>query len=231
MISNELDIGPLRERLKSHRRLQVLDFLQEPAADRLHACLRDEVPWEIAQRADLPAPTPPLPVPGAPEEAALLEAAYQRARTGFEFVYDRYRMVDARREGREPGLVLHVVLDFLNSPQFLDFARELTGDSAIRMVSAQAARYRPGHFLTLHSDKAQDEDRAFAYVINLTRAWQSDWGGLLQFVEKGQRISDTFTPHWNSLSLFQVPQAHQVSLVAPWAKEARYSITGWFRRS
>ena len=84
MISNELDIGPLRERLKSHRRLQVLDFLQEPAADRLHACLRDEVPWEIAQRADLPAPVHPLPMPGAPEEAALLEAAYQRARMGFE---------------------------------------------------------------------------------------------------------------------------------------------------
>ena len=44
------------------------------------------------------------------------------------------------------------------------------------------------------------------------------------------RVVDTFTPLWNSLSLFRVPQPHVVSLVAPWAGSARYSITGWFRR-
>ena len=165
-----------------------------------------------------------------PLHQALLQALYQRARDDFEFVFDRYRMIEARREGLDPGLVLHVVVDFLNSPAFLEFAHELTGDDAIRMVSAIAARYRPGHFLKMHNDRAGDEDRAFAYVINLSQGWQSDWGGLLQFLDDDQNVVETFTPHWNSLSLFRVPQMHQVSLVAPWAKEDRYSITGWFRR-
>ena len=165
-----------------------------------------------------------------PLHQELLQALYQRARDDFEFVFDRYRMIEARREGLDPGLVLHVVVDFLNSPAFLEFARELTGDKAIRMVSAIAARYRPGHFLKMHNDRAGDEDRAFAYVINLSQGWQSDWGGLLQFLDDDQNVVETFTPHWNSLSLFRVPQMHQVSLVAPWAKEDRYSITGWFRR-
>ncbi|RZA26583.1 MAG: 2OG-Fe(II) oxygenase [Lysobacteraceae bacterium] len=231
MISNELDIAPYRSRLASQGRVQVPAFLQEPSAQRLRDCLRNEVRWEPALRSDRP--VPPQAASAVDDEAqrqALLQLVYARARDEFEFVFDRYRMLEARRDGLDPGLVLHVVVDFLNSEPFLAFARELTGDPQLRMVSAIAARYRPGHFLKQHSDSASDEDRAFAYVINLSRDWESDWGGLLQFTDAAGEVVDTFHPHWNSLSLFRVPQAHQVSLVAPWARDDRYSITGWFRR-
>ncbi|KAF1709060.1 2OG-Fe(II) oxygenase [Pseudoxanthomonas sacheonensis] len=232
MISNELEIAPYRQRLLSQGRVQIPGFLQEASAERLRQCLRDEVPWQPALRTDRPVPAgAEAAISSEAMHRELLQAIYQRARDDFEFVFDRYRMIEARRDGLDPGLVLHVVVDFLNSPPFLEFARELTGDNAIRMVSAIAARYRSGHFLKLHNDKAGDEDRAFAYVINLSQGWQADWGGLLQFLDEGQNVIETFTPHWNSLSLFRVPQAHQVSLVAPWAKDDRYSITGWFRRS
>ena len=228
MISNELDIDPWRRRLQQHGRVQIQDFLQVSAAERLRDCLEHEVPFVVSQRSDLPIEQP-APKPG--EDGALIQAAYQRAREGFEFVFDRYRMVEARRDGTDPDLILHAVLDFLNSQPFIEFARELTGDPRIRMVSAIAARYRPGHFLNLHNDGSREEDREFAYVINLSRDWQSDWGGLLQFIGNDREIVETFIPHWNSLSLFRVPQMHQVSLVSPWARDDRYSITGWFRRN
>ncbi|MEO6103780.1 MAG: 2OG-Fe(II) oxygenase family protein [Pseudoxanthomonas sp.] len=233
MINNDLQAGPFRARLLSQGRVQIPGFLQEPSADRLRHCLQQEVPWTTAVRSDRPLP-PAADASRAPEGAqhqAMLECLYERARGEFEFVFDRYRMIDARRDGLDPDLVLHVVVDFLNSPPFLEFARELTGDDGIRMVSAIAARYRPGHFLNMHNDKSGVEDRAFAYVINLSRDWQADWGGLLQFLDGDQNVVESFTPHWNSLSLFRVPQLHQVSLLAPWAGESRYSITGWFRRS
>lgn len=228
MISNELDVEPYRLRLRERSRVQIPDFLQASAAERLRDCLQNEVPWQVAQRADL-ADAGPTPAPG--EDAALLQCAYERARSGFEFVFDRYRIVDAHREGSDPDLILHAVLEFLNGPQFIEFARYLTGQPAIRMVSAIAARYRPGHFLNAHNDHASDEGREFAYVINLGRDWQTDWGGLLQFLGPAQSVVETFTPHWNSLSIFRVPQMHQVGLVTPWAGDDRYSITGWFRRS
>ena len=234
MISNELQLEPWRARLRAHGRVQIPGFLQEDAALRLHQCLRDEVPWETAQRTDalLADGQAHGAAPGTPEDAALLEAACLRARAGFEFYFDRYRMIDARRDGVDPQLVLHVVVDFLNSPEFLDFARQLTGDPAIRMVSAIGVRYRPGHFLRAHNDRVGNEDRAFAYVMNLSREWLPDWGGLLHFLDPAERrVVDTFTPLWNTLSLFRVPQPHEVSLVAPWAGSPRYSITGWFRRS
>ena len=227
MIDNELDWAPSRRQLHATGRVQVRDFLQGSAAERIRECLEREVPWEVSQRADLALDGP---VPAPREDGELLRAAYARAREGFEFVFDRYRMVEALRDGRDPGLLLHVVLDFLNSPQFIAFTHELTGDNRIRMVSAMAARYRPGHFLNMHNDSAKDEDRAFAYVINLGRGWQADWGGQLQFFGEGGDIVETFVPHWNSLSLFRVPQMHQVTLVSPWARDDRYSIAGWFRR-
>ena len=233
MINNDLLLEPWRARLRAHGRVQIPGFLQEPSALRLHQCLREEVPWETAQRSDavLPDGQDRSPPPGSAEDEAALAATCLRAREGFEFYFDRYRMIDARRDGTDPQLVLHAVVDFLNSPQFLDFARQLTGDPAIRMVSAIGVRYRAGHFLRAHNDLANDENRAFAYVINLSRQWSPDWGGLLHFLDPEQRrVVDTFTPLWNSLSLFRVPQPHVVSLVAPWAGSARYSITGWFRR-
>ena len=233
MINNDLLLEPWRARLRAHGRVQIPGFLQEPSALRLHQCLREEVPWETAQRSDavLADGQDRSPPPGSAEDEAALAATCLRAREGFEFYFDRYRMIDARRDGTDPQLVLHAVVDFLNSPQFLEFARQLTGDPAIRMVSAIGVRYRAGHFLRAHNDLANDENRAFAYVINLSRQWSPDWGGLLHFLDPEQRrVVDTFTPLWNSLSLFRVPQPHVVSLVAPWAGSARYSITGWFRR-
>lgn len=233
MISNTLDIVPYQARLAELGRVQITDFLQEDSARRLRECLRQEVPWELAQRADRPPLLDPekLQLPPAAQDLERLREAIRRARSGFEFAFDRYRMIEARRDGLDPHLVLHVVVDFLNSPDFLGFARELTGDPDIRMVSAIASRYRPGHFLRMHDDKAHEEDRAFAYVINLSQGWEVDWGGLLQFVDQNQNVLDTFTPHWNSLSLFRVPHQHVVTQVTPWALDARYSITGWLRRS
>lgn len=233
MISNELDIEPYRARLRTNGRVQIPDFLQLDAAEELHQCLRDEVRWETAQRTDavLPPGQPRAAAPGSVEDAALLQAVSERAKEGFEFYFDRYRMIDARCDGIDPDLVLHVVVDFLNSPEFLAFARYLTGDAAIKLVTAIAVRYRAGHFLMPHNDRVGNEDRAFAYVFNLSHDWKADWGGLLQFIgDDQQAVLETMTPRWNSLSLFRVPQTHLVTPVAPWAKTPRYSITGWFRR-
>ena len=231
MISNTLEIAPYRNRLLSHGRVQIPGFLQEPSAARLRECLSNEVPWQTALRSDRPVAGSDNAAHSEVAHQALLHTLYQRARDAFEFVFDRYRMIDARRDGLDPELVLHAVVDFLNTPPFLDFARHLTGDPAIRMVSAIAVRYRHGHFLRAHNDHAGNEDRAYAYVINLSRDWLPDWGGLLQFLDPAERrVVDTFVPLWNSLSLFRVPQPHVVSLVAPWAGSPRYSITGWFRR-
>ena len=127
----------------------------------------------------------------------------------------------------DPGLVLHRVLELFNSPDYIAFVRALTGDARIRRANAQATRYQPGHFLRYHTDEEHSEGRLYAYVLNFSRHWQADWGGLLQFIDEDGQVLETFLPQWNTLSLFAVPAGHAVSLVAPWAQQDRLAITGW----
>ena len=233
MINNNLDFDGYRIDLAKHTRLQIPDFLQLDAAERLRSCLQNEVPWTLAERSDGLSKTiaaADYAAMNSQARAEQLQKAYEKARTQFQFVYESYMMVKAAMEGRDPTLILHAILEFLNSEEFIAFARWLVNDPKISHVSAQATRYRPGHFLTRHQDKDQHEDRAYAYVINLTKNWHADWGGLLQFENDAGDVTQTFTPHWNSLSLFKVPQSHIVSLVSPFAIEDRLAITGWLLR-
>lgn len=234
MINERLDLGSLRARLQDRGRVQIGDFLQPAAAERLHACLAHQVPWTLALRDARKARTIDHATYSSlsPEAVAQLladTAASARDAQGdeFRFAYDSYMMVTAYKEQRDPGLLLHRVLELFNSPEYLAFLRHLTGDARVRRVNAQATRYQPGHFLRCHTDEEHDEGRLYAYVLNLSRTWQADWGGLLQFIGSDGQVQDTFLPLWNTLSLFAVPAGHAVSLVAPWAGEERLAITGW----
>lgn len=215
--------------------MQIDDYLQPAAAERLRQCLEREVPWTLALRdAEGSRTIDHATYAAMPRDAVaqLLAATAKEmdASRAFRFAYDSYMMIRAYKEQRDPGLLLHRVVELFNSPDYVSFAQHLTGDARIRRVNAQATRYRPGHFLRLHFDEDETEGRLYAYVLNLSRGWQADWGGLLQFIDPDGRIADTFLPRWNTLSLFAVPRGHAVSLVAPWAGGDRLAITGWFLR-
>jgi SM-20-related protein len=230
MINNALDIDTWRARLQREGRVQVEQYLQPPAAERLHHCLQREVRWTLALRDGAGARTIDHAAYAAMDEAAyarLVAETAAGAAAQFRFAYDSYMMVTAYQQQRDPGLLLHGVLEFFNSPEYIGFARALTGDARIRRVNAQATRYRPGQFLRYHTDEENSEGRLYAYVLNLTREWHADWGGLLQFIASDGQVTETFLPRWNTLSLFAVPAGHAVSLVAPWARQDRLSITGW----
>jgi len=163
------------------------------------------------------------------QKAGLLNLIHAQASTGFEYLFDVHRLSDlAEAHALSPG-VLADLLAMLNSEATLSVFRAMTGDPDIRYADAQLTRYRPGHFLTEHDDRHPDKHRLYAYVINLTPVWRVDWGGLLMFMAEDGHVAEAYAPRWNAINLFKVPQPHAVSVVAPFAKGARYSITGWLR--
>jgi SM-20-related protein len=97
-------------------------------------------------------------------------------------------------------------------------------------VDAQATRYERGHYLTQHDDSAAEKGRLYAFVLNLTPHWRTDWGGLLNFIDADGHVAEAYAPAWNAINLFRVPQPHAVSCVAPFAGAPRLSITGWVRQ-
>ncbi len=232
MLNQALDTAHWRDELARRGRVQVPSFLQPEAADRLHGWLDELVPWTLALRSDEQSRTLDAGAYAAltdDERGALVAAAARDAGEGFSFAYESYQMITSYIEQRDPELPLHRVTEFLNSEPYIAWLRQLTGDSRVRKVDCQATCYRAGHFLTRHDDRYEDEGRLFAYVLGLTRRWHADWGGLLQFLNPSGEVVETFLPRFNTLSIFRVPIDHCVSIVAPFASEPRFSITGWLR--
>jgi Rps23 Pro-64 3,4-dihydroxylase Tpa1-like proline 4-hydroxylase len=227
VVRGDRDWGALRRQFHAERRLLIPDFLEPGTADLLHEALAERVPWDLAVRHD--GRDQKLVAPSDDEAAAAIAAAVEEAKTQrYGFAYESYMMVTAYLEGRDPQLPLHRLLEVFNSPNYLELLGFVTGKAAVK-VDAQATRYRPGHFLRRHNDFHLSHGRLCAYVLNLTRGWQADWGGLLQFLDEDGRVTDSFLPGYNQLAIFEVPQWHVVSLVAPWAGAPRLSVTGWLR--
>jgi Rps23 Pro-64 3,4-dihydroxylase Tpa1-like proline 4-hydroxylase len=233
MLNPALDVAALAARYRQKQRLQIRDVLLPDLAGRIYLCLTRETPWGVVynegEHTITLSPQELRALPQA-ERARRVSAATERARTEFQFVYHAYLMLQNYKAGHDKGLFLHDVLEAINSEPMLGFVRQVTGISTIIRADAQATLYAPGHFLTRHNDAADEKlHRRVAYVLSFTKNWHPDWGGLLQFYDDENEITDVFMPRFNALSIFTVPQFHAVSCVAPFAPMGRLAITGWFQ--
>lgn len=233
-LSNAIDREAAARTFTATGRVQIRDVLAPDAAGNLHAVLERGTDWGIGWtaegqkgfnlRGDALRALPPR------ERAQIGDAAALAARQGeFAFVYGRYPMVEAYKEGWDPGHPLDNLLEHLNAPAMLDLVRAVTGIPEICKADAQATLYAPGHFLTRHDDSDAEEGRRVAYVLGLTRDWRPDWGGYLLFFDDDGDVVAGLRPRFNALNLFRVPASHNVSYVPPFAPVGRFAITGWFR--
>lgn len=218
---------------KRFGRIHIPGFLKPASAEALHGVLAAESQWlrsTLRGGEAIDVPVAELRALPPAEAIRFLQQAHAEAREGFHYMFDNIRISDLaeKNEPLTPGLA--AAYAFLNSPAFLDFVRDLTGDARANFVDAQATRYDRGHYLNQHDDSDDTKGRLFAYVLNLTPNWRIDWGGQLNFIDADGHVSEAYTPAWNALNLFRVPQAHAVSCVAPFAGGSRLSITGWVRQ-
>jgi SM-20-related protein len=234
LINPAIDHEALAIQLAATGAIAIPDFLEQFAADETFSCLETQVAWEMAYRdgeASMTKTVAQLSAMSDNDRQVFHGSVIEQARNGYQFAYFRYPMIDAYTDKRQPRLMLCDILEAINAPKSLDFFRTVTGDTHIRKVELQATYYAPGHFLKLHDDSSTPstvDDRRYACVINLSKNWESHWGGLLQFVDD-HGVSATQVPAFNNCSLFKVPRTHQVSYVAPFATQPRYALTGWLR--
>jgi Rps23 Pro-64 3,4-dihydroxylase Tpa1-like proline 4-hydroxylase len=226
-----LDTATIRAELRTNGIVQIANYLPEGTADHLHACLERQVPWDLAysergQGRQLAAAE--LATLSPAQIRAKVDSAFDQNQPGFRFVYNTFRIIDAWRSGAVREHALLAFANALHEPAHLQYLRELTGCAAIARTDVIAARYLPGHFLTPHDDAHSGEGREVTWILNLTRAWQPEWGGLLHLMDGGQeRITHTLVPRFNTMVLFRPPLWHFVSQVANFARQPRYTLTGW----
>jgi len=226
----DADLEAARARLAATGRVRLPGVIE--GIETVHAAMTDDaMVWNRAIRNPYNADVPVAVFESEPitEQMRLIGMAHEEATDGFQFIYDRLRLGPGRAMGLKAPEALYDLHDLLNGPAFLDLARRLTRDDRIAYVDAQATRYLPGHFLNGHDDRHEGAGRLYAYVLNVSPAWRAEWGGLLMFLDDAGDVTETFVPAAGTLNVFRVPQAHAVSMVAPFAGAPRYSVTGWWR--
>lgn len=214
-------------------RLHIPGFLEPDAANDLYRSVAGARGWlrtvHVAEGTDaeIPLDGPDALPPG--QIAALERELRDQARDSFQYVFDLIRVSLDAEAGRPVDPALLAAYQFVNSDAFLGFVREMSGDPRAVYADMTASRYGRGHYLTTHDDLAPDQDRLFAYVLNLSPGWRSDWGGILMFLDEDDHVAEGYSPAFNAINIFTVPQRHAVSVVAPYAQGLRTSLTGWIR--
>ncbi len=226
-LNPNLDHDAIGRALAERSRVQVRDFFAPQVALALAEAV-EQIDWSFTyrdQHGDRRLTAAQLRALDAEQLAHLAHGIQHVARHEFQFAFLTDSLAEAVLEGQTD--LLARFMRWMGSEDFLGLMRRMSGETGINALYAQATLYAPGHFLLAHDDHVGTEDRRLAYVLNLTRSWRPDWGGLLQFSDEQGDVTDTFFPHFNSLSLFRVPQTHFVSYVAPFAGSERKAITGW----
>ena len=238
-INPGLDRKALATRFAKQTRVQIRDVLTPETAREVQAVLARATPWGMAlQAGDGPGVEPqsyPLEQVRSPAGSQAVNRAAQAAHEAsakgdYAFRFAHYSLVKALQEGRDPGGVHEMLLEYLNAPEFLGLVREVTGFGDLVKADGQATLFAANHYLGRHIDSHVAEGWKVAYVLNLSREdWHPDWGGYLLFLDEDGDVIEGFRPRFNTLNLFAVPQSHLVSYVPPFAPMGRMAITGWVR--
>ena len=230
--ASRLDVDLIARVFAQAGRVHITPILTTECAERCYRCLANEVPWQLhLNDGDRPVNLAMEPFEQLPQEnkTRFLQAVYANAAQRFQYLFNSFPISDFYERNELRSLYVMRVHEFLNSPEFLAFARKVTGVPDIVYADSQATLYRSGHFLTRHDDANERKKRVAAYVLSLTPRWNVDWGGVLQFIDAQGHVIEGYTPTFNALNPFRVPQLHSVSYVAPFAQGGRFSVTGWLR--
>ncbi len=230
-----IDRRDAAERFARERRVQIRDFLTEPAARTVHHILSRETPWGVAWQAAEDGPhglrRQEFAGVSATDKQAIGEKLGRAMRgRDYAFTYGQYRILDAYLHQWSEHQGLDLLIEHINAEPMMELIRDVTGIPELRKADAQATLYGPGNFLAMHDDSHVAEGWRVAYVMNFcAEEWRPDWGGYLNFYDEEGDVVAGFKPRFNAINLFRVPQKHNVTYVPPFAPIGRYAITGWFR--
>lgn len=211
--------------------LSVPCFLNGESARALYRWLRDEASWglKVCEGSRILGIAPEayqLCTPKQLRECA--QIAYSAAERGFGFVreevWDPLLCADGPTD--ESG-VLDELVRFVRSEDFGRFICRVTQCTSVELVRVSIERYACGHFFAHTSGPPPDAEIGFS--LELTPAWTGDWGGLLEFVDFFGTIERAYVPRFNSITVYSLLKPRAVSLVAPSATAARYSVVGQMR--
>jgi len=227
LVNKDLRIDELTSSFSENGIVRIPSFLENESAGEIREFLKQNVEYKNAFFVDgsnRQASDKEISDLSYDTRQKLYRGIHLSAAKGVGFLYVKHQIIDDSPES------LKSILSCLNSKNVIELISSITQNMHLNYADGQATRYRSGDFLTRHTDDILGETRQIAYVLGMTESWHPDWGGLLQFYQQNGTPTKSWSPEFNSLTLFDVKKIHSVTSIAPFADENRYSITGWYRK-
>ncbi|MEL6569127.1 MAG: 2OG-Fe(II) oxygenase family protein [Pseudomonadota bacterium] len=229
-IDGGFDLNAAAAVFRTHGHVRLAGALKPERADAVATAATTITDWTLSYGAkEGVGRVDPREIPTWPDEKRMgfNQTLVESARNGEGFAYFSRSLTSDDGQPAMPAPVTAMANDLM-SRDVLDFVGKLTGLSGVAKADAQLTQFRPGHYLTRHTDSPRGENRKLAFVWGLTQRWHPDWGGLLQFYDPDGTPKLAFTPGFNTLDLFSVEKVHAVTYVAPFAGGPRQAVSGWY---
>lgn len=135
--------------------------------------------------------------------------------------------------------ITNLIMDYLNSPEFISFLENLTGYSKLfrdpELVGGGVHRIKRGGKLSVHIDYNEHPENQTKRVLNLliylNENWKSEWGGNLELWSKDLKTKEIeIEPIFNRAVIFAIedaPHGHPIPLNSPEDVD-RYSLALYY---
>ena len=233
-INKNLDLQTLHKEYSEKKIVQIENFLEREAAEKIFIFLNSEMPQEWWSRSIF-INTKQYPnvinirlFDSNFKEIKLLTDLANESFSNdiFSYSFDR----TAEKHFSTCKCSFCEFDKFINGEEMFELISLITNHKITKSNETFAARYTEGCFLSPHHDKSKGK---IGFVLNLSKNWKPEYGGNLNITdESGFNVIKTITPKFNNLVIFDIPNyngiPHFVSHINSNIKKNRLSITGWF---
>ena len=223
---SEEDILEYQEIFSSSKIVQIKNIVKDEFAEELYKYAFLEKNWNLSSGFDNVKFDKPLKKQFEKANDLQIKNINNKFKNdSFSYIFHR------TMNNNKPSYLEFLIRKQLNSPKMITLIKEITNIEISSLSTLFLSKYKSGHFLNPHSDKGNGK---IAFVLNLTKFWKPQYGGVLHFLdEERKNIIDFYVPDFNNLILFEVPEdndrPHFVSHITPNIKHTRYAITGWYK--
>ena len=232
-INPHIDLESCRDKYLKDGRVRIANFFTDDSADYLLDLIVKHEIWYFAyNNNDQYYESTVEDVRALPEKTynQFMGNIEARASNNFQYAFNQYHISQAIAYKENIGSPIHSVDAYFNSDAFLASMKKITLDKDIVKADSYISSFQNRHFLTSHDDNHQKHNRSAAFTLGMTKQWNKNWGGYLEFYDSIDNIKEAFKPSFNTLILFSVPQEHAVQQVTSFAQKDRLSYLGWLLR-
>lgn len=139
-------------------------------------------------------------------------ASEDRDNGDFSFSFKRICFNDMK-------VILFDLISVVNDIEFKSFLGELTGSKISMISNLYLSKFDKDDFLTTHCDS----DDGIGIVINLTKEWDPNYGGLTMILDKDKKtILDTFIPSYLNILIFDTKRRKTPHFVSTITSNTEY---------